>query len=724
MLLQTPKSPWMRMTSNFKPSNGERKILMGGTLDVEDELKFGFDGLYNTESDTGEIYRAEPTINSINVEEKMESLDCQVEWTANSVEQVEELFPFFLNVGRTVVVDWGWSNMPSNAAVDVSNVDEVAGLFSQLGPGNREGGRQTQRDDREQQLSFLSRYDHPRYEKLRDGEGRYSFIVGSVVDFSVSPGENGQYSCTTEIKHISNTMIHTRARTQQSRRSEMDRQENTRVRETFYEFLQQRFELFLSNQWQSNTDDIVKEKDIVKIVNNSAIGGSVSRSDDSEIAGVFFLSWGLLERLINRYASLVSKETGVSTFKLDSGSSVISNFVEEGQNFQDGSPVNLRSLDPLVFLVASGNRAAANNPQFRQLSDVSPVSEYFDDSFSVNRDAEGFRRGFMNNIYLNHETVVEAFRLNKNIFDALNYLLERISAAAFEIWDFEMVSDSNLIKVIDNNAVPDKPTSQFVGDDNLFEFRPNTESSILRDWNLDTNLDNLVEQQVVAQTNSELTGADENAAQNSRDDATAQFFKKHVDGRDVVLSRLKRQDDNEPSRQRETSDVSSHGGSPPTIGLLDLENQRADNANILLSPFIPDIEDLRENTRQARIAVPRGQGSKDFQFMTYRIPGEAENANLPAAKFNRRLQADTSEFSAHNANKVINFNVQLEVDGVGGLSGFQVFNITNVPRFFNESGVYTIETITHNVSQNDWTTEIKAKFVVRNILNLEDGFGN
>jgi len=101
--LQKPKSPWMRMTSNFKPDNGNRKILMGGSLDLEDELKFGFQNLYNRESDTGELFRAEPTINSINVEEKMESLDCQVEWVANSIEQVEDLFPYFLNMGRTGV---------------------------------------------------------------------------------------------------------------------------------------------------------------------------------------------------------------------------------------------------------------------------------------------------------------------------------------------------------------------------------------------------------------------------------------------------------------------------------------------------------------------------------------------------------------------------------------------------------------------------------------------
>lgn len=726
MQLQKPKSPWMRMTSNFKPVGGNRKVLMGGSLEVEDELKFGFRNLYNRTSNTGEVFVAEPTLKSISVEEKMESLDCQVEWTASSIEQVEELFPFFLNMGRTVVVDWGWSDMPTNAALDVSDVGEVSSLFSQLQPENKDQGRRTQRDENESNPSFLSRYDHPRYEKLRDGKGRYSFIVGSIVDFNVSSGEGGQYDCTTEIKHISNTMIHTRARTQQSRRSEEDRsnEESTRVRQTFYEFLQQDFEAFLSEQWKSNTDDAVKEKDIVKVVNDSTIGGSISRSSDSEIAGVFFLSWGLLERLVNRYASLVSEETGVSTFKIDSASSVISNYVEEGQNLQDGSPVNLRSLDPLVFLVASGNQAASENPQFRQLSDESAVSEYFDDDFNINGGSEGFRRGFMHNIYLNHETVVEAFRLNKNVFDALNYLLSRISAAGFEIWDFEMVSDSNLIKVIDNNTVPDKTANQFAEDDALFTFAPNTNISILRDWNIDTNLDNLVKQQVVAQANSELTGIDKNAAQNSRDDSTAQFFEKHVEGRDVVLSNLKRQRDNEPTKKKESSDTSSHGGSPPTVGLLDLENQRANNANILLSPFTPDIEDLRENTREANIASPRGQGSQKFKYMTYRIPGEAEVSTSAAAKFNRKLQADQSELSAHNANKVINFNAQIELDGIGGLSGYQVFDIDNLPRFFDRSGVYTIETVTHNISQSDWTTEIKAKFVVRNVLNLSDGFGD
>ena len=100
--IQKPKSPWMRMVSGFKPEGGSRKALMGGDLDIGEKMKFGFENLYETQArdgsggTTGERYRPKPTITSISVDEKLQSFECTVEWKANSIGQLERLFPHFM----------------------------------------------------------------------------------------------------------------------------------------------------------------------------------------------------------------------------------------------------------------------------------------------------------------------------------------------------------------------------------------------------------------------------------------------------------------------------------------------------------------------------------------------------------------------------------------------------------------------------------------------------
>lgn len=704
--LQRPKSTWMRMTSNFKPADGsDRQILMGGTLDVGDRLKFGFEELYGRDTDTGEKRRPQPTINSISVDEKLESVEATVEWTAYSVDQVETFFPSFMNLGNTVLLDWGWSDVPPGAITNVEDEGEILSLFRNLTPNLSEENAP------EDSPPFVNRFDHPRYDKYRNGEGRYSLIAGNIVDFSFSPSGDGEWSCTTELQSISNSMIGLRNRTQLNRRQgEEGGDERNTVKKTLFEFMDEDFAKWLESN--SGSGDVV-------LLSNKNIGDKqIVRNKDAlgtDPGQAYYIAWNKVEDLVNRYAQYrkgnENTESDIRLLNLDSGTSIISNLQAEVQSIGGGLPtstnlatgggtrsLNLRSTSPLVCLVNSGQ---GKNIALRELSEQSPVEDHFDfDEF----DIDSSRQGFLYNLYVNADLLIDAFKTKKKMFDSLEWVLERCSAACFNIWDFEIIDDMGTYRFIDRNAIQNRTVSKITNTEeppNPFTFLPATSDSVLRDFNIDTNLDDMIKQQVTAQNATNLGGSSSNAAHNNQEDSTAQFFNQ-INGQDLVLSEMQRPKSNESSQPSDGSDPGEFDFQPKTIPI---------DPSVIDSSQ-EELEDISPLYNEGSFFQARRVNLSDLVYPT-------DSTISTARLFDRALQADTSGLSARNANKTVNLNAQITVDGVSGLSTYQAFQITNIPRIISTQGLFSIDHITHNVGSDDWTTEIKAKFVAKNLATID-----
>lgn len=698
MEFQEPKSPWMRMISNFEPEGGERRVLIGGDLSLNQRLQFGFENLYEPTSTSGERYRPKPTINSVTVDEKLESFECTVEWTVYSIEQLERLFPYFMNLGTTVIVDFGWDDVPADAIIDPTDDGQLANQFRSL---NSSMSKKVDSANSAISPSTKSRFNHPKYGVLEDGEGRYSFVAGSVVDFSYSPNGNNEYSCTTEITSVSKAMEKLRTRKQERQRSLPGQgQQQEKRRPYLYEWLQGSFMKHLGERKQDSDRNVVfidgGEKDL-------------NRREDGFSDHTYYVSWGEIEEIVNTYAALVRNEasTGgeavalgdIRTFKLDSSDSIVSSYFPAVTN--NDRPIQLRTMDPYACIVDVGGQS----DKFRDLSqEYDVISESLNDDFSIRPK----QQGFLYNLYVEYQLVLDAFETNETIFSALKYILRRCSSACFDIWNFDFEIDGNTIRVIDKNMVAENTVDTVLSEQGgEFEFQPNTRRTVLRDFNFDTNMSDIVKSQVVAQNNANLSGTSENAAQNARNDSTAQFFQKAFPGQDVVLGNLDKDPRNQPQERPEAADYSKLRRSKP----VHLADQEAETDNETESG--KDYSELRRRVEQT-VAL----SGKTSKFLVYK--GEQEGESL-ADDFSRLLQADDSPFSAVNSNNVINIDAQLELDGIGGFSAFQVLNITNIPRVFENNGVFTIDSVTHNVSTDDWTTELKTSFVVRNTLGEGGG---
>jgi hypothetical protein len=725
---QDTKSPWMRMTSNFRPGTvpeaqtggaavaqgsderflAGRRVLMGGDLGIDQELTFGFANIYENQTASGERFRPQPGIESIEVEEQLESFECTVNWFANSIGQLDRLFPYFMNLGTTVIVDWGWDNVPPSAPIDVSNENEVRSYYQQLGVFQDEPAIQTAEGSTP---NILSRYQSPKYKKLREGQGRYCFVAGTVTDFSYTPEGNSQYSCTTELTSISKAMSKLRNRKQEQKRIQKGEtvqgiQQGKKEKLDHYTYMQQNFQDDLEDF--ANEDD---NKDVVKIKQDAE---NTSRRSDAYEANTYYVSWKRIEEIVNDYAPFESGEAkvdgeSIKNFQFNSASSIISSFNAGETVTVNGreSPVNLRTLDPLICIVDVGGQY----DKFRNLSDrdYEPVSTQLADDFNL----DASRQGLLYNLYIEYQLVLDAFEKNETILKAMQHMLNRASKACFDIWDFDIKIDTGIYRVVDNNMTSGPTVESRLSADESFEFQPNTRLSILRDFSFDTNMADLMKSQIIAQRNAKREGTSKNAAINSRNDANARFFKGGMPGKDLVLGNLQKPKSSKSSKEQKQKESRKDPAfeMPPNLP-----------SAIGAEDWIPfnevEYEDIRKGARQNVV-----QGSSEStRFVVYQVD-QSSGAAL-ARYFSQLLQADESELSGINGNNTLNIDAQLTLDGIGGFCAFQTMKIVNIPRVFETNGIFTIDSVTHSVSTDDWTTELKTSFVLRNGFSQEEDGGD
>jgi hypothetical protein len=717
--LQKPKSPWMRMTSGFKADSGGReegrKILMGGDLDLEQKLQFGFENLYEESAPTGEKYRPKPTLTDISVDEQLDSFECTVNWKAHSIDQVERLFPFFMNVGSSIFVDWGWSDVPPEAITNVSDTVEIARYYQSIGGSlsTSAGGMRARRGDElndeeseeeksavsaNQDLSprFESVYDTPKFKALARAKGRYSFVAGTISNFSFSPDGNNQYSCTTEITSFSKAMSKLRVRGQENVRNE-DEQPNSE------EEVKQDLSSYLKS---SNFEDDIEAKaqdkgSVVKFEQ----GEKWNRREDNDADHTYFLSWEEIENIINEHAGYAlnpKKSNEIRLLKMDSAGSIIGNF-KTGVISEFGDKLNLRTLDPFVCIVNTTGSDEIPLRKFSNRRSSAKINQRLKDDAEINQK----REGFLYNLYFEYQFFVDAFKDAESIPEAAKYMLDKASAACFGIWDFEIIADSGRVKVVDRN-ISNKSVDDLIGSETEEHvFRPNTAESILRDFSFDTNLTDAIKSRIVAQKHTSLGGEGgkkRNAAINGREDGDAQFFQ-GFEGSDVISKNAMKKTA-EPKKETQTQEPDLY---EPPVNSFRTES---------IWQSLPLTEDITSEDLRKDIVATISSGGESYRKLAYKN----QKGDSKARVFARRMQADPNGKSPVNGNNVLNINAQFTLDGIGGLTAYQGLRIENIPRVFRNKGLFMIDSISHSVSTDDWTTEVKTSYIVRN--QIGDSSGN
>ena len=192
------RTTFVRMCSN-KIDSIKNILIAGGKVgDFDGKSRFGL----NEAIDGGDLYQKRKSgirpvagIKSIEVNYKgsyKAIREATVNWIVGSIEELDELTPYFLSVGKTVILDWGWVN---------SNVKNFSQMYNDIPfitwQPHLDGGRYNI-----DQSIFTDA--QTRVQKMG---GDYDALGGKVSNFEMTMRPDGGFDCVTKITALGSSLF-------------------------------------------------------------------------------------------------------------------------------------------------------------------------------------------------------------------------------------------------------------------------------------------------------------------------------------------------------------------------------------------------------------------------------------------------------------------------------------------------------------------------------------
>ena len=195
---------FVRMCSN---KSKVPNILISGGEHNERGIPLGFGDSYkdrtgNVDEEGNPIdnsgIKAVPGVKDISVEYKggfKAIRECTINWTVPAIEDLDRLTPYFLTVGKTVVVDWGWVNANKKSLRQQIGVEP----FIQR---NIDVANNTVNYSVDQEI-----FTNPQQRVIEAG-GDYDAIGGRIKNFNYTLREDGGFDCITTITALGAALFH------------------------------------------------------------------------------------------------------------------------------------------------------------------------------------------------------------------------------------------------------------------------------------------------------------------------------------------------------------------------------------------------------------------------------------------------------------------------------------------------------------------------------------
>ena len=174
------RTTFVRMCSN-KIDGVPNVLIAGGEIGEDGQMKFGTD-LYSTRHfGLGSQFKPIAGIKDVTLEYKggfKAIRTCTVNWVVNSLGDLDFLTPYFLTVGKTVVLDMGWiyPNKKTFPVTPFITKDVETGNF----------------------IVDQSIFTNPQ-EKIIQMDGDYEAVGGAVSNFTYNLRADGGFDCSTTI---------------------------------------------------------------------------------------------------------------------------------------------------------------------------------------------------------------------------------------------------------------------------------------------------------------------------------------------------------------------------------------------------------------------------------------------------------------------------------------------------------------------------------------------
>ena len=731
---QDVKSCWAKMTSGTTHKDGESDavVLLAGELN-SNKIREGFDDQYNWSTNdgklnfgesvsdsNGEIYRPQAGITGIesNTDGSFGSLKkATVNWQCWSMNDLARLSKAFMTIGRSIMVEWGWSGEPGGILTYAPD---------EMNKAIREGKR-----------------------RIVENKGNYEIVSGVIKNFSWNANQDGGFDCTTEIISHGTPMVEggmgndTNIQVPEGGTSESE-EARAALTQLGFNNLQKylngiKLEVlrhlnpgtFIKDPWIGQ--DYVDGADVTKRKNIEI------RDSNLQYGNVTFVSWGYFEdNILSKYLGRVTTSSDVkySFRSIDA--------IEDGNGGYRYESVKVKN-HPALETADSRICQFPGQGKGRQ-------GDF--ENFAV--PGSGRKLGYLRNIKLNVE-FIRACWLDADTMQAgLDKMFKGINDIAGDIFDFKIMADdcqtSNLrivdINVCENDVQTLLNDRSSVGNyDGLFYFPyMNAQNTLVRSQTLAAKIPNSAMYSAMYGTNK----VNVSAAEPVRiDDASIEAFTEHLrDGKivdkflggfGVPDARYTNYGNFAGELPDDSKEVNVAADLKPNVGPPLVEGATLEG--------IMQIKEQKEGEAGAEEAEDKAWYEKVFDFGASLVEGAGELLDKAAqgveslyratvaglseydqgeimtsfniAKMIKDIQYDDKDPVIYDTDFVLPLELSLDIDGTGGIFPGNAFGTDYIPEDYKphphpevkshtKGAVFMVKGIKHSVSADGWTTSFEG----------------
>jgi len=648
---------WVKVTSGVQQikgstnrneipyNNGELYTLQSILTTQSSSIGYDFNSLYN-EVDN----RPEPGIISIDIKYTGDVGGvrvAQIKWQVNSLDQFQKYAPYFLNPGRTMLVEFGWTNQ-SSSIYELSRDEYDAMKFDKS----------------------LKAWEYLNERSLKSN-GMYDGMLGMVTNYDFNLREDGGFDIMTEVTSQGNLMYGLNLVHQANVSGQGENKDVYQT--TIKNFVRDELN-DIATAWPAVSNTLINLLPGKKL----APDVDVYIDKKSESPNNRFITWGFIEDIIVnpwigiRFGKQEDGTNGKPMFQLKSTDA--SNFYATGQDagFRSVKISNhprLRTTNLNVCFI--NNTLSSKDHNFLNFSEPAD---------GASSDAES-NTGYLRNIYVNLAYVYESFDLSDTLSDALLRILNEISSACIQFWDFnlKLSEKDQTLRVIDKNY-SDQFLKQLIDgskntEDNIVKkiylFRAYGGNGFIKTINFSSKLSNDVAMTSMYANNKEET---DNYVMNSDSDAFRSIWGAGT-YRDYFYETL---------------------------------YYKTKNRDDYLNPASKGKDDAKVNV----LSLHDNDDNKEFKEAQQFLP--TKEKNIDEINLMKEKVYGKSETEDQKSNLIIPADFEMTIEGISGLKIGDLFWIDAVPDMYLQDAVFQIVGITQAVQNNYWSTSIRAMLKVTN----------
>jgi len=654
----SPRTIWVRAISNAYQvdENGEkilgvvgnRNVLVGGLLSKSFYTRGSFETLYRR---PGRQIQDKPIpgIDSISITSKGELQALRkvtINWSCPNLEDLDELSSYWLSPGLTVWLEWGWGRIGKTPITVPVDSPE----------------RLTQYYNDAEKI-----YD----EIIIGSNGNQDAYIGIITNFSFNQNDDGSWSCVTELTSLGQTLIGMDLNKDKVYKgASLSDEAKKQVTENIKGFIEDKFSEGDLLTLSIPDDHPLREKGY-KTWRDSKDVYHASKTFwglDWLAKDVTYVSWRFIEQaIINQQIALYADGEGgkVKAFQINSEDVQISN-------------------DPLLFTTnAEGGLVVHDEGNGAFSFDVPDTNQF---------------AGYVTNLYFDADTVEDTFLNAETFEEAAMKLLRGISNACADIWNFKLqpnpmnerdlqVIDLNFVSEDDLRGMDNAIKAEASSGDKVLSLGGYSGESILSNVSFTSKLtDQLALKYVVsrnkAKSQSQLVVQDDNDAGTQA--MFGGFRDRIIDNLEPPPSPPETEEEKQKRLEKERE-----------------EKEKRKNVSVTLL----ELRNALKTGRRPKVA--------NSDWPANIIILEDEGKEMLVEYINRDLTTDSTGKITENRVRhqpLYPLEISITLDGISGILPGNCFTLDNLPKMYKESGVFQVVEVGHEVSADDWTTNLRCFF--------------